>query len=171
MPNPASSEDLVRLIQQKRTQVEAFLATARPRKRRLLNTTIVGGSLAAALTAGPAVGGQSFTVWLTGVLGLTSPSWRILCGAASICSVLATVATYLAPGGHALMLVKPQFELQPADIGKGGLVKSAASYPVVETRIREACAALSLEVRDYFASIVTGADGNREFFVWATAAT
>jgi 23S rRNA (cytidine1920-2'-O)/16S rRNA (cytidine1409-2'-O)-methyltransferase len=85
--------------------------------------------------------------------------------------VLPTVATYLAPGGHAVMLVKPQFELQPADIGKGGLVKSAASYPVVETRIRQACAALSLEVRDYFASIVTGVDGNREFFVWATAAT
>ena len=85
--------------------------------------------------------------------------------------VLPTVASYLAPGGHALMLVKPQFELQPADIGKGGLVKSAASYPVVETRIREACAAQSLEVRDYFASIITGVDGNREFFVWATAAT
>ena len=85
--------------------------------------------------------------------------------------VLPTVATYLAPGGHAVMLVKPQFELQPADIGKGGLVKSAASYPVVETRIREACAALHLDVRDYFASIVTGVDGNREFFVWATAAT
>lgn len=84
--------------------------------------------------------------------------------------VLPTVASYLAPGGHALMLVKPQFELQPADIGKGGLVKSAASYPVVEARIREACAALSLEVRDYFPSIVTGVDGNREFFVWATAA-
>jgi len=84
--------------------------------------------------------------------------------------VLPTVASYLAPGGHALMLVKPQFELQPADIGKGGLVKSAASYPVVETRIRDACAALSLHVRDYFASIVTGVDGNREFFVWATKA-
>ena len=84
--------------------------------------------------------------------------------------VLPTVATYLAPGGHALMLVKPQFELQPADIGKGGLVKSAASYPVVETRIRAACAALALDVRDYFASIVTGVDGNREFFVWATTA-
>ena len=85
--------------------------------------------------------------------------------------VLPTVATYLAPGGHALMLVKPQFELQPADIGKGGLVKSAASYPLVETRIRAACAALALDVRDYFASIVTGVDGNREFFVWATATT
>ena len=87
----------------------------------------------------------------------------------SLTHVLPTIATCLAPGGDAVLLVKPQFELQPVDIGKGGLVKSAASYPVVETRIREACAALHLNVRDYFASIVTGGDGNREFFVWASA--
>jgi 23S rRNA (cytidine1920-2'-O)/16S rRNA (cytidine1409-2'-O)-methyltransferase len=83
--------------------------------------------------------------------------------------VLPTVAAYLAPGGHALMLVKPQFELQPADIGKGGLVKHASAYPRVETRIRDACKALQLQVRDYFDSTVVGGDGNREFFVWATA--
>ena len=82
--------------------------------------------------------------------------------------VLPTVATYLAPGGQAVLLVKPQFELQPEDIGKGGLVKHASAYPRVETRIRDACAALHLNVRDYFASTVTGGDGNREFFVWAT---
>ena len=83
--------------------------------------------------------------------------------------VLPAVVPLLRPGGHLLVLVKPQFELQPVDIGKGGMVKSAASYPVVETRIREACAALHLNVRSYFASIVTGGDGNHEFFVWASA--
>ena len=81
---------------------------------------------------------------------------------------LPTIATYLAPGGEALLLVKPQFELQPEDIGKGGLVKHASAYPRVEKRIRDACALLHLNVRDYFASTVTGGDGNREFFVWAT---
>jgi len=82
--------------------------------------------------------------------------------------VLPTVAAYLAPGGHAVLLVKPQFELQPEGIGKGGLVKHASAYPRVEKRIRDACAALHLQVRDYFASSVNGGDGNREFFVWAT---
>jgi hypothetical protein len=89
------NDDMVSRIRQKRTQLETFLSAARPRKRRLLNTTIVGGSLAAALTAAPAVGGQSFTVWLTGALGLASPSWRLLCAAASVCSVTATIATQL----------------------------------------------------------------------------
>lgn len=88
-----SSDDILGRIRDKRAEVERFLATAVPRKRRLLNTTIVGGSLAAALTAGPAVGGAPFTAWLTMALGLTSPSWRLLCGAASMASIMATVAT------------------------------------------------------------------------------
>ncbi len=95
MPNPVSTEELLSRIRQKRTRVEAFLAAARPRKPRLLNTTIVGGILAAALTAAPAVAGESFRAWLTGALGLGSPSWRVLCAAASVCSVMATVATQL----------------------------------------------------------------------------
>ena len=98
MSDALSNQDLLGQIHRKRTQIEAFLAVARPRKRRLLNTTIVGGSLAAALTAGPAVGGPSLTVALTGALGLnpaSSPSWRILCAAASVCSIMATVATQL----------------------------------------------------------------------------
>ena len=98
MSDPSSDQDLLNQIRRKRTQIEAFLAVARPRKRRLLNTTIIGGSLAAVLTAGPAVGGPSLTVALTGALGLnpaSSPSWRILCAAASVCSIMATVATQL----------------------------------------------------------------------------
>ena len=87
----------------------------------------------------------------------------------SLTHVLPTIVRCLAPEGSALLLVKPQFELQPADIGKGGLVKDAAAYAVVETRIRTACAGRGLRVRDYFESAVTGGDGNREFFVWATA--
>ena len=89
------NDDMVSRIRQKRTQLETFLSAARPRKRRLLNTTIVGGSLATALTAAPALGGQSFTAWLTGALGLASPSWRLLCAVASVCSVTATIATQL----------------------------------------------------------------------------
>ena len=72
----------------------------------------------------------------------------------------------LKPGGHGLMLVKPQFELQPGQIGKGGLVKDAASYPLVRERITAALQGLGLEVRDYFDSPIAGGDGNREFFVF-----
>jgi len=81
--------------------------------------------------------------------------------------VLPTLAHYLAPGGDLLLLIKPQFELQPAQIGKGGIVRDAALFQVVETRIRQACRDLSLSVKGYFQSPITGGNGNTEFFVWA----
>jgi MFS family permease len=87
--------DLLTTVRQKRQKLDVFLATAVPRKRRLMNITIVAGALAAALTAAPAAGGQPFTTWMTAAMGLTSPSWRFLCGAASIFSIMATLATQL----------------------------------------------------------------------------
>jgi 23S rRNA (cytidine1920-2'-O)/16S rRNA (cytidine1409-2'-O)-methyltransferase len=77
------------------------------------------------------------------------------------------IVPLLNPGGAMLMLVKPQFELQPDHIGKGGLVKDASSYTLVQQRMRQACADQGLTLRDYFESPITGGDGNREFFVWA----
>lgn len=87
--------DLLTTVRQKRQKLDAFLALSVPRKRRLMNITIVAGALAAALTAAPAAGGQPFTAWMTAAMGLSSPSWRLLCGAASIFSIMATVATQL----------------------------------------------------------------------------
>jgi 23S rRNA (cytidine1920-2'-O)/16S rRNA (cytidine1409-2'-O)-methyltransferase len=77
------------------------------------------------------------------------------------------IVPLLKPGGSMLMLVKPQFELQPEHIGKGGLVKDASSYALVQQRMTQACADNGLALRDYFESPITGGDGNREFFVWA----
>jgi 23S rRNA (cytidine1920-2'-O)/16S rRNA (cytidine1409-2'-O)-methyltransferase len=85
----------------------------------------------------------------------------------SLTLVMATIARCVGTHGQALLLVKPQFELQPADIGKNGMVKSAAAYPTVEQRVRSACAEHELVVVDYFASPIEGGDGNKEFFVWA----
>ena len=86
----------------------------------------------------------------------------------SLTLVLPALAPLLRPGGHLLMLVKPQFELQPQQIGKGGIVRDPAWYAVVEQRLREACAALRLSVRGWFDSPIAGGDGNREFFVFCS---
>ena len=77
------------------------------------------------------------------------------------------IVPLLKPAGHLLMLVKPQFELQPGHIGKGGLVKDTTSYALVQQRIAQACVDNGLWLRDYVESAITGGDGNREFFVWA----
>lgn len=83
----------------------------------------------------------------------------------SLTLVLPGVAPLLKPGGRLLMLVKPQFELQPVHIGKGGIVRDPALYAQVEARIREACAATGLQVQAWLDSPIEGGDGNREFFV------
>ncbi|HEY0817585.1 MAG TPA: TlyA family RNA methyltransferase [Rhizobacter sp.] len=81
--------------------------------------------------------------------------------------VLPSMVTYLKPGGHLLLLVKPQFELQPAQIGKGGIVKDPAHFVEVENRLWQACKAQGLKVQQYFQSPIQGGNGNTEFFVWA----
>ena len=83
--------------------------------------------------------------------------------------VLPALRPYLRPAGHVLMLVKPQFELQPQHIGKGGIVKDAALYAQVEQRLRQCCGTLGLQVLHWLPSSITGGDGNREFFIHARA--
>ena len=80
---------------------------------------------------------------------------------------LPQLAPWLKPGGQVLLLIKPQFEVGPKHVSRGGLVKDAAQYPLLEARARAACAALGWELRGYFDSVVTGGDGNKEFFLWA----
>ena len=81
--------------------------------------------------------------------------------------VLPALVPLLKPGGTLLSLVKPQFELQPGQVGKGGIVKDATHYVFVEQRLREACAALGLTVTAWFDSPLQGGDGNHEFFICA----
>ena len=72
--------------------------------------------------------------------------------------------------GRLLLLVKPQFELQPVDIGSGGQVKTAAAYGHAEKRLRKACATNGLRVLDWFNSATPGGEGAREFFLHAVRA-
>jgi 23S rRNA (cytidine1920-2'-O)/16S rRNA (cytidine1409-2'-O)-methyltransferase len=86
----------------------------------------------------------------------------------SLTLVMPALVPLLKPRGALLMLVKPQFELQPGQVGKRGIVTDPALYAVVEQRIRNCCASLGLQVRGWYDSPVAGGDGNREFFVHAT---
>jgi len=52
----------------------------------------------------------------------------------------------------------------------GGKVKDASAYGHVERKLRKACAANGLDVRDWFDSATPGSEGAREFFLHATRA-
>jgi len=84
--------------------------------------------------------------------------------------VLPAVVPMLKVGGTLLTLVKPQFELQPGQVGKGGIVKDPAMYAIVEQRLRDACLDLGLTVTAWLDSPIAGGDGNREFFICARKA-
>ena len=85
----------------------------------------------------------------------------------SLTLVLPGVVHLLKPTGQLLMLVKPQFELQPGQVGKGGIVKDDSHYPFIETRVRTALTELGMQVTAWLDSPIEGGDGNREFFVQA----
>ncbi|RRD58148.1 TlyA family RNA methyltransferase [Comamonadaceae bacterium OH2545_COT-014] len=116
---------------------------------------------------------------LAGLKGIFDPScqaeagppYALIVGDLSFISltlVLPALAPLLDAGGQALMLVKPQFELQAHQIGKGGIVRDAALYTQVEQRLRAACEGAGLRVRQWLPSPIAGGDGNREFFIHAS---
>lgn len=82
--------------------------------------------------------------------------------------VLPALVPLLHRRGELLLLIKPQFELQPGQVGKGGLVRDPALHALVERRLRDACAAAGLAVRAWLPSALPGGDGNREFFIHAS---
>ncbi|WP_048439599.1 TlyA family RNA methyltransferase [Caenimonas sp. SL110] len=82
--------------------------------------------------------------------------------------VLPALVPLMAQGGELLFLVKPQFELQPGQVGKGGIVTDKALYDFVKQRVADCCASLGLQVKAWHESPIAGGDGNREFFVHAT---
>ena len=84
----------------------------------------------------------------------------------SLTLVLPAVVRLLKADGHLLMLVKPQFELQPGQIGKGGIVRDAVHFEFVEKRLRDCCAELGVDVLKWMPSSIDGGDGNREFFIY-----
>lgn len=85
----------------------------------------------------------------------------------SLTLILPQLPPLLTEGGDALLLVKPQFEVGPENVGKGGIVTDAALYPAVHEKLTRSCIEHHLAVVDWFDSPITGGDGNREFFLHA----
>jgi len=83
----------------------------------------------------------------------------------SLTLVMPALTTLLSEQGQMLLLVKPQFELQATDIGKGGLVQDPAKYVQVEERLRSSAQDVGLQVAHWLPSVITGGDGNHEFFI------
>ena len=69
------------------------------------------------------------------------------------------------PGAPVVALVKPQFEVGRADVGKGGIVRDEAARARALAEVREAAVALGYEARGDTVSPITGGKGNVELLL------
>ncbi len=79
--------------------------------------------------------------------------------------VLPAVKDLLRPGGEAVLLVKPQFEVGKGEVGKGGVVRDEGRRRAALESVRVAAAALGLEVLGHAESPIEGPAGNREWLL------
>jgi 23S rRNA (cytidine1920-2'-O)/16S rRNA (cytidine1409-2'-O)-methyltransferase len=72
-----------------------------------------------------------------------------------------------APGADLVALVKPQFELGPGRVGKGGVVRDEAARAEALAGVTRFLESAGWSVRASTESPIAGGDGNRELLLWA----
>jgi 23S rRNA (cytidine1920-2'-O)/16S rRNA (cytidine1409-2'-O)-methyltransferase len=83
--------------------------------------------------------------------------------------VLPAVKALLRPGGRAVLLVKPQFEVGKGEVGKGGVVRDDVKRVAALEGVMAAARALGFEVLGHAESPIEGPAGNREWLLGLTA--
>lgn len=83
----------------------------------------------------------------------------------SVKKVIPSVTELLKDNGHLLVLIKPQFEAKRGEVGKGGVIKEPLVHAVVLGRFIAWVVEHSFRLKGLVASPISGASGNREFFV------
>jgi 23S rRNA (cytidine1920-2'-O)/16S rRNA (cytidine1409-2'-O)-methyltransferase len=83
----------------------------------------------------------------------------------SLSTVLPVLLPLVAPGGDAVLLVKPQFEAQRHEVGKGGVVRDPEVWSRCLGQVVQAAAELGWRLRGATASSLLGPAGNVEFLV------
>jgi 23S rRNA (cytidine1920-2'-O)/16S rRNA (cytidine1409-2'-O)-methyltransferase len=102
---------------------------------------------------------------------IPEPIELIVCDASFIGleTILTSPLSFAATNCRLVALIKPQFEVGPDQVGKGGIVRDPALHEAVCERIRGWMAAQpDWRVMGTVDSPITGADGNREFLIAAS---
>ena len=83
----------------------------------------------------------------------------------SLALVVPQAAAHLQDGGYVAALVKPQFEAERGQVGRGGVVKDPKVHAAALGKIVVWATEQGLRVRNMCASPILGDKGNREFFL------
>jgi 23S rRNA (cytidine1920-2'-O)/16S rRNA (cytidine1409-2'-O)-methyltransferase len=68
---------------------------------------------------------------------------------------------------EAVVLVKPQFEAGREHVGKGGIVRDPEAHELAVVKVADCVRALGWQVLESVGSPITGAEGNKEFLLYA----
>jgi len=100
---------------------------------------------------------------------ITRPCTWVVCDASfiSLAKVLEVPLQLAAPQCQLVALIKPQFEVGRAEVGKGGVVRDPALHARVCEEVRGWIAGLGWQVQGITPSPVTGPQGNVEFLIAA----
>ncbi len=82
----------------------------------------------------------------------------------SLTLILPNALALLKPDGVILALIKPQFELQRSEVGKGGIVRDPLLHQKAQDKIVAFVNDLGHIVAGIAPAAIKGADGNQEFF-------
>ena len=81
----------------------------------------------------------------------------------SLLKVMDAVNTVLKSGGLLITLIKPQFEAQRDQVGRGGIIKDETVHQEVIKKVTEGIKAYGYELLGIIDSPILGAQGNKEF--------
>jgi 23S rRNA (cytidine1920-2'-O)/16S rRNA (cytidine1409-2'-O)-methyltransferase len=100
---------------------------------------------------------------------VTEPVDIITCDASfiSLAKVLDTALGFAKPGGRLIALIKPQFEAERGEIGKGGVVRDPAVHERVCAAVADWLRSRGWQVEGVTPSPITGPEGNVEFLIAA----
>lgn len=87
------------------------------------------------------------------------------CSFISLTRVLPEIARWVSPNTTIVALIKPQFEVGPGRIAKGGIVKDDAAQKDAIAQVESCAQALHWDILGITDSPITGTDGNREYFI------
>jgi 23S rRNA (cytidine1920-2'-O)/16S rRNA (cytidine1409-2'-O)-methyltransferase len=85
----------------------------------------------------------------------------------SLTLILPNAFQLITPSGIVLALIKPQFELERTDVGRGGIVGDASLHEKAQRKIASFVEASGHDVTGVGPSVLAGADGHPEFFICA----
>jgi 23S rRNA (cytidine1920-2'-O)/16S rRNA (cytidine1409-2'-O)-methyltransferase len=83
----------------------------------------------------------------------------------SLTLILPNAFDLVTPNGMIISLIKPQFELQASDVGRGGIVREPALHEKAQAKVRDFVLEAGHAVVGIAPAEITGTDGNQEFFI------